>query len=480
MAAAAPADPRVQLQMLMIRNGINIPTSQVILNQGMTDIATISTFSDDTIKDTLKTVNRYIAPQIGIVMGQLVSIPQPAFAAFLEFKYWYWMRVKTGEDSSADALTTVEQVRIRQRMQFVKERKTEMEKITLDKPPQLKSFKDWYTWYELFDNYMKQSYGASDIGIDYVYREVEVPTAEIRQAVYTSEDQRLYNLLLLNNNGFKLDSQRVWIELKSLICDGPGWSFIKRFETRQDGRGAMRALIRQNEGENSTLIRKQKAYSALNALSFEGTRKQWTFANFITAHQKQHNILEDCGEPVPETKKVTDFLAQIRDPTLEASIKVVLGDRTKLNSFELCQQYLSTCQASATVHNRNKRGRQVAGIATEGGGSKKKPKLEAKNYPKHIWYKVFDKEDRMKVDKMRKEKRAAAETKKSRVKSVTFSPDTEGGENDLLIAAAKAILKSEAKGKGKDDSKKNTKGGKAGNQFGRAGHKVKQDDGDSD
>ena len=47
-------------------------------------------------------------------------------------------------------------------------------------------------------------------------------------------------------------------------------------------------------------------------------------------------------EPVAETKKVTDFLAGIRDPKLETAIQSIMGDEPKLTNFEVCQQYFKT------------------------------------------------------------------------------------------------------------------------------------------
>lgn len=52
-------------------------------------------------------------------------------------------------------------------------------------------------------------------------------------------------------------------------------------------------------------------------------------------------------EPVPETKKVTDFYASIFDPKLETATNLVwLGNERKLTNFELCQQHFKTMTKS--------------------------------------------------------------------------------------------------------------------------------------
>ena len=86
----------------------------------------------------------------------------------------------------------------------------------------------------------------------------------------------------------------------------------------------------------------------------------------MTLHQAAHNELLDLDEPVAETKKVSDFLKGIRDPTLITAKSVVLGDPAKLDDFEECQQYFSTIVSN--LSNQAKAERHVAFVGTEGGG----------------------------------------------------------------------------------------------------------------
>ena len=86
----------------------------------------------------------------------------------------------------------------------------------------------------------------------------------------------------------------------------------------------------------------------------------------MTLHQAAHNELLDLDEPVAESKKVSDFLKGIRDPTLVTAKSVVLGDPAKLDDFEECQQYFSTIVSN--LSNQAKTERHVAFVGTEGGG----------------------------------------------------------------------------------------------------------------
>jgi hypothetical protein len=95
----------------------------------------------------------------------------------------------------------------------------------------------------------------------------------------------------------------------------------------------------QAEGTSSKITRKQAAYVSIASSSYYGPRKGFTFANYVMLHQVAHNELLDLDELVAKSKKMTDFLKGIRDPTLVMAKSIILGDPAKLDDFE---QYLST------------------------------------------------------------------------------------------------------------------------------------------
>ena len=165
------------------------------------------------------------------------------------------------------------------------------------------------------------------------------------------------------------------------------------------------------------MIRKQKAYAASRVLSFQGPRKHFTFQNYITAHQKAHNELDACKEPVPETKKVTDFLEGISDPTMSARLANVYGDEGKLGEFTKCQLYLQTIAASTSVHKKTQRGREVAGIEGDSDktANRKPKKLEAKSYPRHIWD-LFSESEKAHVTGLRRKEKKERTGKKRKEK----------------------------------------------------------------
>ncbi len=169
-------------------------------------------------------------------------------------------------------------------------------------------------------NYLGQIRGAAKAPLSYVVCEHEEVTASIRNADYESHTKKVSALLLLSGQHYKVDNESVWEIVKSLVIDGFGWNYIKRYERSMDGRAAVLALRRQCKGKTSIKTRKNKAYLRISGLSYKGHRKALTFAQYVAIHQAAHNELEDCNEPMPETKKVSDFIAGISDASLDAGI----------------------------------------------------------------------------------------------------------------------------------------------------------------
>ena len=73
-----------------------------------------------------------------------------------------------------------------------------------------------------------------------------------------------------------------------------------------------------SEGRSAIATRKAKAYAMVTTAIFTGKGK-FSFDQYVGRHQQAHNELLFLEEPVAETKKVTDFLAGIRDPKLETA-----------------------------------------------------------------------------------------------------------------------------------------------------------------
>ena len=59
---------------------------------------------------------------------------------------------------------------------------------------------------------------------------------------YDDTDVEYMRTFKLEGAEFQADSGRISDELKSLVIDGPGWTYVKPFGSKRDGRGAILAL----------------------------------------------------------------------------------------------------------------------------------------------------------------------------------------------------------------------------------------------
>ena len=222
--------------------------------------------------------------------------------------------------------------------------------------------------------------------------------------------------------------------------------------------------MQENEGEHSKIIRKKKAYAALKALSYEGPRKHWTLSQYTAGHQHAHNELEDCGEPVPETKKVDDWLTGIAAPELQAGKDFIQGDPVKLNSFETAHQYLGALAAGKNVHQKSQRARGIGSLGQDLGrdnGGKKS--LHTGYRPWSEWMALIQ-DERADIDS-RRTKKGGGKGKQALAKK------RKAAAAKVASAKQKALLQQETEEE--DDEIEEAPAG-AGGQFGRTAHKAKK------
>ena len=65
---------------------------------------------------------------------------------------------------------------------------------------------------------------------------------------YSDTDVEYMRTFKLEGDAYTANSNRVFDELKPLIIEGPGCTYVKTFGPKRDGRGTILALKRQDEG----------------------------------------------------------------------------------------------------------------------------------------------------------------------------------------------------------------------------------------
>jgi hypothetical protein len=215
-----------------------------------------------------------------------------------------------------------------------------------------------------------------------------------------------------------------------LVVDGPGWGFVKKYDKMKNGHGAVLALKAQAEGQSAKLTLKAKAYASFTSAIYKGPRRGYTFENYVSIHHDAHNELLDLDEPVPEAKKVTDFLKEIQATELSIGKLIILGDPKRLSDFEECQQYLGTLIQNTGIQAKAER--NISAVQMNGGGngsagSALVEKVKGGSYSDAQWaglspsdkdrvnkYRETAAQKKKKKNKLRNQKRKLAKTKLAR------------------------------------------------------------------
>jgi hypothetical protein len=365
------------------RCGFNHDTSDEIIAQGfsLTVLATVKEEDiDGMIKNVIET-RRALGPE---AEGN-VSFPFLAIKHFKAMRYWAAKLVRTGRPLIAGSFAGQEITNAVNRLMLDTLRDTSQEDDAPKKPKVLDDLSKWETFWEEWKTFAGRVRGAATCPIAWIHREHDEVTAAIYAATYGDHDAQLIATTILRGPWYELDNARVYDEFKALVLKGPGWSFIKQYDRTKNGRGAILALRRQCEGTSAVQTRKAMAYAKIAAAKYSWQKRQFTFDNYIEMHQDAHNTLMDLNEPVPETKKVTDFLSGITDSKLTNAKDLILGDAAKLQDFEVCQQYLKTL-----IHNKSNQEKHDRQISAVGGsipdGGKSGGKKGKKEKGKHKGY----------------------------------------------------------------------------------------------
>ena len=442
----------------LTRIGINAATRAAINENGFNTVQDLVSVQDEDLDKLPKHLEAWKDPQAPA--NNQVRIPFVSLTKLKAMRYWVLAQRCIGVDAPNVANFTQEVItETLARMQADKDYKKATEDTDIRKPEKLTDLVKWTKFWELFTTYLGRVKGAALTPLSYLIREHVVVTQEQLDAVYGSTQERLITTTALSGAHFDLDNRTLYDEFKPLVVDGPGWSFIKKFDRSKDGRGAVLALKTQAEGTSAKLTRKQAAYASIASSAYLGPRKGFTFANYVTLHQTAHNELLDLDEPVSESKKVTDFLKGIRDSNLNTGKSIVLGDPAKLGDFEECQQYLSTVVQNMTAQTKAER--HVSSATTDGGGrSSLVDRIKGGAYSDEQ-YRSLSPEDKRRVQKLRdeakKKKKDKAKARKDKRKLAKLKAEKESGSGD--------------------DENESTSGppsSSAGSQFGANGNKNKK------
>jgi len=156
----------------------------------------------------------------------------------------------------------------------------------------------------------------------------------------TDTDEKIGRTILVGPQ-YNTDNAKIYDLLKSLAGNGPLQPFIRTYERARNGRAAFKNLVEFYEGDSMKNLLKSSAYKMIQRANYQGPRRNFEFSNYVTIHQRAHEHLARFGEPVPELKKVRDFLDGITDPRCQAIKLGVQASTIYMNDFNEMVNYVT-------------------------------------------------------------------------------------------------------------------------------------------
>jgi hypothetical protein len=355
-------------QAMLALCGFNPPTVAYLNANGLNAMDDLRAIPLSSIDEMMKQLQKdRPEPQRNAPPVTLSFVPVRRLKAV---RLWQEYRGLRGQDSPPNAVTNEVVQAFLERLIELEQFKEE-DSAEREKPPELKSFSAWRNWDELFRTYIRRLRSAEGgIPLIYLIRELDVPTQEMLDAQYASIDEDLIATRQLQGASYGRDNARLFDIMKPLLLTGPGWPYLHTMNRTQNGRAAYLSLQAHAEGQASTLTRRTKAYNDIGEAVYTGKNARFTFDAYAAKHVRAHNELEVLGEPVAETKKVTDFVNGIQDQRLEIAKLVVDGDPEKHSNFDICLQYFKTVVEKAAARSGGTR--SVAKVGTKQGDGKRK------------------------------------------------------------------------------------------------------------
>jgi len=190
-------------------------------------------------------------------------------------------------------------------------------------------------------------------------REFDTPIPGLN---YATVHEQLVEQAIHDGPEYNTNNGIVYDLLQSLTLNGPAWSWISVFQRSRNGRAAWKALIEYYEGDAMQMRTKQQCYDAIAKANYQGVKRNFDISTYVAIHQQAHQDLARLGEPIPENKKVRDFLQGITDSQC-SNIKLnILSNPVFMNSFSATINYVASAIDMIGKNSSSTPTRQISGV----------------------------------------------------------------------------------------------------------------------
>jgi len=266
--AAVADEQRIAFENALARIGFSPNERQAFIQtSGCTNIAMLGILPADQISKICKRLStRAIDPiTLSAIQEQLL----------LAMRFWVTNLQRLQQQVDANDFTTALALNQAQtmRQQLEDDARTDREAVA-KAPDKFKSATNWKVFAEALETYLGQLMGSGRVPLKYIIRNEVIPAPD---AVFETDQAQSIAFAPLTGPSFQRDNAKVYGIIKQLVLEGPGRTYILRYDAAGDGRSAWMALKGHFEGEGFRNRNVEDAYSTLEHLVYEGEKKGFTF-----------------------------------------------------------------------------------------------------------------------------------------------------------------------------------------------------------
>ena len=116
---------------------------------------------------------------------------------------------------------------------------------SLNPPTRFTDMNLWEIFFDSLMSYLGAVRGAARIPLLYLFRSIVEVTMLDYNADYDNEEERYIRCVLHDGSHYLADNAKLSLLLKTAVENGPGWTYIRKFSARKNGRGVFLALEMQ-------------------------------------------------------------------------------------------------------------------------------------------------------------------------------------------------------------------------------------------
>ena len=176
---------------------------------------------------------------------------------------------------------------------------------------------------------MSTRIGNAGIPLSYILRD-ERKEWEDTKDITSLQDRRIATKMLAGPT-YDLDNKEVFRILANVLTGTTLEDNVNKYKTSKDGKKAWDSTIGIVQGASYTNELKRQGDRLIKDLFYDPT-KNFAFERYYQIHARSHEIFTASGAPVPEWKKINDFMTGVRCSKLQDDYRG-LKDDPKYQTF---------------------------------------------------------------------------------------------------------------------------------------------------